>query len=106
MQALAAGQLAESPCCASALYTLAFAPDGRTLTGTMSRSQPPQLRVRDYVFVWNVTSPQSVNRIAVFSRNIATSDGNSSLPLIAPRGHTVAAGAPFGQLRGETVDAA
>jgi hypothetical protein len=108
MQTLPAAQLAADPCaCSSALYTLAFAPDGRTLTAVASTSMPPQpiaspnaqtatLPIRDYVFVWNVTSPQSVTRIAAFSRNIDTGYGNTSLPLLAPGGHTVAAGAPFG----------
>jgi hypothetical protein len=108
MQTLPAAQLAADPCaCSSALYTLAFAPDGRTLTAVASTSMPPQpiaspnaqtatLPIRDYVFEWNVTSPQSVTRIAAFSRNIDTGYGNTSLPLLAPDGHTVAAGAPFG----------
>jgi hypothetical protein len=45
-----------------------------------------------------VTSPQSVTRIAAFSHNIDTGygNGNTSLPLLAPDSHTVAAGAPFG----------
>jgi WD40 repeat protein len=107
MQPLPAAQLAENTCnCAYAYYTLAFAADGRTLTAVVSASIPPHpivspdaqtaLPTRDYVFVWNVTSPQSVTRIAVFSRLIASGQGNPSLPLLAPGGHTVAAGAPFG----------
>ena len=43
-----------------------------------------------------MTSPQSVTRIAAFSRNIDTGYGNAGLPLLAPDGHAVAAGAPFG----------
>ncbi|MGO8958241.1 MAG: WD40 repeat domain-containing protein [Streptosporangiaceae bacterium] len=108
MQTLPAVQLAADPCaCSSAMYTLAFAPDGRTLTVVASTSMPPQpiaspnaqtatLPIRDYVFVWDVASPQSVTRITVFSRNIDTGYGNTSLPLLTPDGHTVAAGAPFG----------
>jgi WD40 repeat protein len=108
MHTLPAAQLAADPCaCSSALYALAFASDGRTLTAVASTSMPAQpitspnaqtatLPIRDYVFVWNVTNPQSVTRIAVFSRNIDTGYGNASLPLLAPDGHTLAAGAPFG----------
>jgi WD40 repeat protein len=41
MQTLPAAQLAADPCaCASAMYTLAFAPDGRTLTVVASNSMP------------------------------------------------------------------
>jgi WD40 repeat protein len=108
MPTLPAAQLAADPCsCSSAMYTLAFAPDGRTLTAVASTSMPPHpitspnaqtatLPIRDYVFVWNVTSPQSVSRIAVFSRNTGTGYGNTSLPLLTLDGRTVAAGAPFG----------
>jgi WD40 repeat protein len=108
MQTLPAVQLAADPCaCSSAMYTLAFTPDGHTLTAVASTSMPRQpiaspnaqtatLPIRDYVFEWNVTSPQLVTRITVFSRNIDTGYGNTSLPLLAPDGHTVAAGAPFG----------
>ena len=108
MRTLPAAQLAADPCaCSSALYTLAFASDGRTLTGVASTSMPPKpitspnahtatLPIRDYVFVWNVANPQSVTRIAVFSSNIDTGYGNTSLPLLAPDGRTLAAGAPFG----------
>jgi WD40 repeat protein len=108
MQTLPAAQLAADPCgCSSALYTLAFTSDGRTLTGVASTSMPSQpiatptaqtsaLPIRDYVFVWNVTNPRSVTRVAAFSRNVDTGYGNTSLPLLAPDGHTLAAGAPFG----------
>jgi len=108
MHTLAASRLAADPCsCSSALYTLAFASDGRTLTGVASTSMPAHpiaspnamtatLPIRDYVFVWNVTSPHSVTRVAAFSREVDTGYGNTSLPLLAPDGRTLAAGAPFG----------
>ena len=108
MRTLPAAQLDADPCqCSSALYTLAFAPDGRTLTGVASTSMPPQpivtpnaqtatLPIQDYVFVWNVTSPPSVTRIATFSRDVYIGYGNTSLPLLGPDQRTVAAGAPFG----------
>jgi WD40 repeat protein len=108
MKTLPAAQLSADPCsCSSALYTLAFTSDGRTLTAVASTSMPPQpitspnaqtatLPIRDYVFLWNVSNPRSVTRTAVFTRNIDTGYGNTSLPLLAPDGQTVAAGAPFG----------
>ena len=89
------------------MYTLEFAPDGRALTAIVSLSSPPvppaqpnapqpAQVARDYVFEWNVTSPRSITRIAIFGRSVATSPGgNSSLPLLAPDGRTLAAGAPF-----------
>jgi len=109
MQTVTARQIAASACtggCAP-MDTLEFAPDGRALTAIVSLTSPPvppaqpnapqpAQVARDYVFEWNVTSPRSVNRIAVFSRSITTSpSGNSSLPLLAPDGRTLAAGAPF-----------
>jgi WD40 repeat protein len=108
MRTLPAAQLAADPCgCSSAMYTLAFAAHGRTLTAVASTSMPPQpittpnaqtatLPIRDYVFEWNVTSPRSITRVTSFSHNIDTGYGNTSLPLLAPDGHTIAAGAPFG----------
>ena len=83
--------------------TLEFAPNGHTLTAVASLSSPAQPNALqpaqvawDYAFEWNVTSPSSVNRIAAFSRSVAASPGgDSSLPLLAPDGRTVAAGAPF-----------
>ncbi len=56
------------------MYTLEFAPDGHTLTAVASLSSPAQPDAQqsaqfawDYAFEWNVTSPNSVNRIAVLS---------------------------------------
>ena len=37
----------------------------------------------------------SVSLAGSFSRDVASCNGNSSLPLIAPDGRTVASGAPF-----------
>ncbi|HTZ91082.1 MAG TPA: hypothetical protein VMB74_01695 [Streptosporangiaceae bacterium] len=108
MPTLPAAQLAANPCsCSSAVYTLAFTADGRTLTGVASTSIPPKpivtpnaqtatLPIRDYVFVWNVSDPHSVTRVAAFSHNVDTGYGNTSLPLLAPDGRTLAAGAPSG----------
>jgi WD40 repeat protein len=109
MQTVTARQIAASACTGGCgpMYTLEFAPGGRALTAIASLSSPqvppaqpnapqPAQVAWDYVFEWNVTSPQSVTRIAVFSRSAATSPGgNSSLPLLAPDGRTLAAGAPF-----------
>jgi WD40 repeat protein len=108
LHTLPSAQLAADPCgCASALYTLAFAPDGRALTAVASTSMPTHpvttvtahtatLPIRDYVFVWNVTSPRSARRIAAYSQDVDTGYGNTSLPLVAADGRTLAAGAPFG----------
>ena len=63
---------------------------------TSPNAQTATLPIRDYVFVWNVTNPQSVTRVAIFGRNVDTGYGNTSLPLLAPDDHTLAAGAPFG----------
>jgi WD40 repeat protein len=108
MRTLPASQLSADPCgCASALYTLAFGADGRTLTAVASTSMPAQpittpnaqtatLPIRDYFFVWNVADPRSITRISAFSRDLYSGYGNTSLPLLAPGGRTLAAGAPFG----------
>jgi len=105
MQTVTAKQIAASACSGGCgpMYTLEFAPDGHTLTAVASLSSPAQPNglqpaqvAWDYAFEWNVTSPSSVNRIAAFSRSGAASPGgDSSLPLLAPDGRTVAAGAPF-----------
>jgi WD40 repeat protein len=110
MQTVTARQIAASEClggCAPR-YTLQFAPDGQTLTAVSGLASPsmraaltsapsPAQGTRDYVFRWNVTNPQSVTRIAAFSRSAPTSaSGDGSLPLIAADGRTLAAGAPFG----------
>ena len=109
MQTVTARQIAASACTGGCdpMYTLEFAPDGHTLTAVASLNSPPPPAAQpnaqqsaqvawDYAYEWNVTSPRSVNRIAVFSRNIAASPGgDSSLPLLSPDGRTVAAGAPF-----------
>ena len=53
-----------------------------------------------------VTSPQPVNCFAVFGRNIATSDGNSTLPADSPHRAHGGGRSALRQLRGDTVDAA
>jgi len=101
------GRQLVNPCdCTEAMYTLAFSPNGRTLTAIADHPVPTEVNAppygpaptqyaRDFGFTWNVAAVPSVSLLGSFSRNVAACNGNSSLPLIAPDGRTVASGAPF-----------
>ena len=101
------GRQLVNPCdCTEAMYSLAFGANGRTLTAIADHPMPTEVNAppygpapaqyaRDYGFTWNVAAVPSVSLVGSFSRNVAACDGNSSLPLIAPDGRTVASGAPF-----------
>jgi len=91
------------------MYTLEFAPGGQTLTAVADLSPPaqdafsalsanapqPSQVARNYAFRWNVANPRSVSRMAALSHAVTIS-GGSSLPLLAPGGHTVVTGASSG----------
>lgn len=102
------GRQLVNPCdCTEAIYTVAFGPNGRTLTAIADHPVPTEVNgipnglqpaqyARDYVFTWNVAAVPSVSLVRSFSRDVASCNGNSSLPLISPDGRSVASGAPFG----------
>lgn len=105
MKTLTARQITATAClpggCAP-MFTVEFAPDGRTLTAVANLSPQvrPQVRpaaqvARDYAFVWNVVNPGSVSRIAVLSHAVAIS-GGPSLPLLNRSGRIIVTGASSG----------
>jgi WD40 repeat protein len=107
---LVQGRAPDRDCgCFPADYALAFGADGRTLTAIEDipvagrfgaagypDSLPPWQKARDYIFTWDVTRLPSARLLTSLARDVAASTGNSSLPLIAPRGQAVASGASFG----------
>jgi WD40 repeat protein len=107
---LVPGRAADRDCgCFPADYALAFGADGRTLTtiedipvsgrfdtAGYPTSLPPWQKARDFIFTWDVTHLPSARLLTSLARDVAASGGNSSLPLIAPRGQAVASGASFG----------
>jgi len=111
MQTVTARQIAASICSGGCgpMYTLEFAPGGQTLTAVADLSPPaqdafsalsanapqPSQVARNYAFRWNVANPRSVSRMAALSHAVTIS-GGSSLPLLAPGGHTVVTGASSG----------
>lgn len=101
MQTVTARQIRATAClpggCAP-MFTVEFAPDGRTLTVVANLSPPAHAAAqvaRDYAFVWNVVDPRSVSRIAVLSHAVTIS-GGPSLPLLDRTGHTIVTGASSG----------
>ena len=91
--------------CQAGKFALGFASDGHALTAIVnyatagpSGPQAPPQSVRNYVFSWNVTSPQSVTRSIALSRQAlpGPGGGDGGQPALAPDGRTVVDGAPFG----------
>ncbi|MGP7998219.1 MAG: WD40 repeat domain-containing protein [Streptosporangiaceae bacterium] len=111
MQTVTARQIAASICTGGCgpMYALEFGPGGQTLTAVADLSPPsgeafsalsanapqPSQVARNYAFLWNVANLRSVSRIAALSHPVTIS-GGSSLPLLAPGGHTIVTGASSG----------
>jgi WD40 repeat protein len=74
-----AARIATLPGRGGFLSALAFSPDGGLLAGVGYHGIVTMFSLADLTH-----------------RNVASCDGNSSLPLISPDGRTVASGAPFG----------
>jgi len=82
------------PSCSPANYTVAFTPDGRTLTVVVARQEGNvtsaySIAARDTVFTWNATSSGAVSGLTTVTRDV-----NDSQPTLAPNGRTVADGSP------------
>jgi WD40 repeat protein len=78
------------PVCNPANYAVAFAPDGRTLTVVVDRTEDvPGNAARDTVFTWNVTSSGAVSGGTTVTRDV-----QDNQPALAPDGRTVADGSP------------
>ena len=76
--------------CNPANYAVAFAPDGRTLTVVVDRTEDVAGNAaRDTVFTWNVTSSGAVSGVTTVTRDV-----QDNQPALAPDGRTVADGSP------------
>jgi WD40 repeat protein len=102
MHTITARQITASACSGGCgpLYTLAFTPDGRTLTAVADVSPqstgPQESRVAwDYAFRWNVAGPRSVTPVDVLNHAVAIS-GGSSVTLLAPSDQVIVTGASSG----------